>query len=213
MEKAKRRKLPNVYEKHHIIPRSLGGPNTNENKALLTPREHFIAHSLLLKMVIEPKHRRSMSYAFVAMGRSHNKTGYTRIGNGRLYEKIKISIRDEFSGTNNPFYGDHRFKGENNPFYGETHTEESLKKMRNRRLFGEANSFWKHTHTQDTKDKLSKYRSHRTKIIFIDGKEISLSRKIDIGSYLGVSTALGVQLCSIKKHLWHKYNIKEIICE
>lgn len=38
------------YEKHHIIPKCLGGSNESSNITLLTAREHFIAHWLLCKM-------------------------------------------------------------------------------------------------------------------------------------------------------------------
>lgn len=37
-------------EKHHIIPRSLGGNNNKDNLVYLTAREHFISHLLLSKM-------------------------------------------------------------------------------------------------------------------------------------------------------------------
>lgn len=35
------------YEKHHILPRCLGGSDDENNLVLLTAREHFIAHKLL----------------------------------------------------------------------------------------------------------------------------------------------------------------------
>lgn len=39
-----------VYcEKHHILPRSLGGTDESDNIVKLTGREHFIAHRLLVK--------------------------------------------------------------------------------------------------------------------------------------------------------------------
>ena len=38
------------YELHHILPKSLGGLDTNENLVMLTLREHFICHLLLAKM-------------------------------------------------------------------------------------------------------------------------------------------------------------------
>jgi hypothetical protein len=38
------------YEKHHIIPRCLGGSDNKSNLALLTAEEHWIAHLLLVKM-------------------------------------------------------------------------------------------------------------------------------------------------------------------
>jgi hypothetical protein len=41
-----------VYcERHHIIPKSLGGNNEPENLVNLLPREHFICHILLTKML------------------------------------------------------------------------------------------------------------------------------------------------------------------
>jgi len=48
------RSIPTDYtEKHHIIPKSLGGSNSNINLVKLTPKEHFICHRLLTKMVYE----------------------------------------------------------------------------------------------------------------------------------------------------------------
>ena len=38
------------YEKHHIIPKSLGGSNDLTNIVKLTAKEHFICHMLLPKM-------------------------------------------------------------------------------------------------------------------------------------------------------------------
>ena len=45
-ERAKSRELPKetYIEKHHIIPRSLGGNNSKNNIVSLTAREHFICH-------------------------------------------------------------------------------------------------------------------------------------------------------------------------
>lgn len=39
--------LEGYYEKHHIIPRCLSGPNDDSNLVLLTYREHILAHFLL----------------------------------------------------------------------------------------------------------------------------------------------------------------------
>ena len=43
-------KLEGYYEKHHIIPKSLGGQNKKDNLVLLTYREHIIAHKLLIRI-------------------------------------------------------------------------------------------------------------------------------------------------------------------
>lgn len=52
IEFAQRRNLSvdSYKERHHIIPRSLGGNNRKENIVDLLPREHFVAHLLLSKM-------------------------------------------------------------------------------------------------------------------------------------------------------------------
>lgn len=42
-------KLDDYLEKHHIIPRHLGGTDNKSNLVKLTAREHFIAHLLLAK--------------------------------------------------------------------------------------------------------------------------------------------------------------------
>ena len=45
IENAKNRTyIHSKYEKHHIIPSSLGGNNSRDNIVLLTFREHFICH-------------------------------------------------------------------------------------------------------------------------------------------------------------------------
>jgi hypothetical protein len=38
------------FEKHHIIPKCLGGNNLKENLVLLTPEEHLLLHLCLVKM-------------------------------------------------------------------------------------------------------------------------------------------------------------------
>lgn len=39
-----------LYERHHIIPVSLGGTNEEHNLVYLTFREHYVCHLLLIKM-------------------------------------------------------------------------------------------------------------------------------------------------------------------
>lgn len=45
-----KKKLNYYTEKHHIIPKSMGGQNKKDNYVLLTAREHFFAHELLYKI-------------------------------------------------------------------------------------------------------------------------------------------------------------------
>lgn len=47
----RRNNTPTGYiERHHILPRSLGGSDDEDNIVALTAREHFICHFLLIKM-------------------------------------------------------------------------------------------------------------------------------------------------------------------
>ena len=57
-----RGKLETYSEKHHIIPKSIGGSNKKENIVVLTAREHFVCHLLLTKM-LSGNAKRKMIYA------------------------------------------------------------------------------------------------------------------------------------------------------
>jgi hypothetical protein len=57
------RSTDEYYERHHIIPRSMGGSNLADNLVLLTAKEHYIAHHLLWRIHKTP----SMAHAFWMM--------------------------------------------------------------------------------------------------------------------------------------------------
>lgn len=42
-----------VHHKHHIIPRCMGGNDDKDNLAILSRREHFVAHKLLIEIYPE----------------------------------------------------------------------------------------------------------------------------------------------------------------
>lgn len=50
-----KKELSGYYEMHHILPKCEGGTDNKENLVLLTAREHFIAHKLLVE--IYPKNK------------------------------------------------------------------------------------------------------------------------------------------------------------
>jgi len=50
IERARRRLIVGYSERHHIVPRCLGGDDSAGNLVYLTPEEHFVAHLLLVKM-------------------------------------------------------------------------------------------------------------------------------------------------------------------
>ena len=81
-DKAKARGTVEGYsETHHVVPRSLGGPDDDETLVVLTAREHFLAHLLLHK--INPNHS-GMAYAVLMMSGQGKH-------NGRTYEILKRS--------------------------------------------------------------------------------------------------------------------------
>lgn len=83
-------------EKHHIIPRSLGGDDSKENIVELTAREHFICHYLLAKMYPKESFEwYKMNHAFLMMKASSLSQG--RYFNSRLYEYLKINFKSAMS--------------------------------------------------------------------------------------------------------------------
>jgi len=60
------------YERHHIIPKSIGGSNSESNLVYLTARQHFLCHLLLLKMTTGNQ-KKSMAFAYFGMRRSNSK--------------------------------------------------------------------------------------------------------------------------------------------
>src|SRR4249919_471048 len=50
MERARSRSLAGYKERHHVIPRCLGGTNERGNIVSLTAQEHFVAHQLLVRI-------------------------------------------------------------------------------------------------------------------------------------------------------------------
>jgi len=76
-------------EKHHIIPKSLGGVNDNSNLAILTAREHFVCHWLLTKMTTGVS-KRKMFYALNCMKQeSPLQRRYHSKITSRVYATIK----------------------------------------------------------------------------------------------------------------------------
>lgn len=74
-------------ESHHIIPRSLGGSNDDDNLINLTAREHYIVHKLLTKFT-EGDHRRKMHWALHRMIHSRNSEWKV---NSKQYEHFRKS--------------------------------------------------------------------------------------------------------------------------
>lgn len=75
------------FEKHHIIPKSLGGSNESTNLVKLTPKEHFVCHLLLVKMT-EGKHKTKMRYAAWMLSKNNLYQDRFRI-TGRRFQILR----------------------------------------------------------------------------------------------------------------------------
>lgn len=117
-------------EKHHIVPKCLGGSDDRENLIRLTAREHFIAHRLLAKMY--PDHA-GLALAVIIFTdtrvdqRVHNKE-YERLR--KLSSEVQ-SERCKMMWSDREFrsFMKWRMSGDNHPFCGGTHSPESIQKM------------------------------------------------------------------------------------
>ena len=119
IEKSKNPRNLEFKEIHHIIPKSLGGSNEPDNLAILTPREHFICHRLLPKMLQENTHISKMIFAlWVMVNGSGRRPRY--IPSSRTYEQIS---------KENSNYKSKKMIGTGNHFYGKKHSIETRKRM------------------------------------------------------------------------------------
>jgi hypothetical protein len=127
--------LLNGYtEKHHIIPRSMGGSNSKDNIVSLTAREHFVAHWLLWRI-----HRnKEMAFAFSCMFRNNRKNirSNKRYWNGRAFQEAKEAMAESLKGRT-----------------GVKHTEEAKQKIAQSKIGKKASS--------ETREKLSNYAKNR----------------------------------------------------
>lgn len=171
------------YERHHIVPRCLGGTNSELNLIDLTPQEHYEAHKLLFKEMNGCKlacalHR--MAHTCSGVKISEDELNYIReqhrkavsgensplFGKHRSEEarkKQSESRKGKCCGENNPMYGVDK-SGANNPHFGKKHSEESRKKM------SESWNYKKHF-SDETKKKLSSFHWYTNGTNNIKAKE------------------------------------------
>ena len=122
---ATHRILITYTEKHHIIPRSLGGDDSSTNLVELTAREHFICHWLLTKIHTGTE-KYLMLNALQGMRRQNkNQQRYKTKITARVYANLKeewVLLSSE------------RIKGDKNPMWGKHHTVEAKELIRQKNL-------------------------------------------------------------------------------
>lgn len=86
-----------VYtEKHHIIPKCMGGKDDLSNLVKLTAKEHFIAHMLLVRMT-EGVYHRKMSFALWRMTQERSDRNSRHKVTATQYESIKTLMAHNMS--------------------------------------------------------------------------------------------------------------------
>jgi hypothetical protein len=172
----------NYYERHHIIPKSLGGKNVKTNLVFLTYREHVLCHWLLYKFT-EGEDKSKMAYAFWAMCQLKNDRHQRKVTPLRILEAARVAhikeLSKKVSGQGNPMYGSEggflgkkhskehikKISGEGNPMFGKTHSKVSRKKISNAIKGKKRKPF-----TEETKLKMSENAKRRRKKILPNGK-------------------------------------------
>ena len=137
-------KVDGYVENHHIIPRSEGGPDNNDNIVALTAREHYICHLLLAKIYNDYK----MLSAVVFMQCKTKRQKRDFKFNSHLYEQI----RKDFSIKNSEAH-----KGKQAWNKGIPQSEEAKKKNSEAHKGKPSHLKGKHL-TAETKAKLSAAR-------------------------------------------------------
>jgi hypothetical protein len=173
IRRAKSRDISGYKERHHIIPKSLGGSNDKENLVDLTAREHFICHLLLTK-ITEGKNKRSMIFALNALSTLENEHQIRH--RSRMYDLSRRLFAEEQSKV---------MAGLGNPMFGKKHSEESKRKMSNshkgkipwnfgkvlsethranisKSNSGENNFMFGKTHSEESKNKISNQNKGHT---------------------------------------------------
>ena len=116
--RARCRVLECYSEKHHVVPKCIGGTDSASNIVSLTPEEHYIAHQLLCKIY---PHEGKLAFALKMMTVSNQH----QQRNNKTYGWVKRQWRRALS---NNMKG--KLVGEKNGMYNKRHTPEAIERMK-----------------------------------------------------------------------------------
>jgi hypothetical protein len=218
IERAKqeqRDKKQGYFERHHILPKSIGGTNSKENLVLLTAKEHYVAHMLLVEMYEKGSYEwQKMIFAasmFLAKSKHHKRIETS----ARFYQQVKVSLSELKKGVprseetkakirktkaQNPriaseeenYQRSIRMSGIGNPMYGNTHSEKSRELIRKSKI-GIVNSKL----SEINKAKKGKELSYTKKILQISLKGENIKEYVSIAEAVRV-TGIGSIICVLR---------------
>lgn len=139
-----RRLIPykGYVERHHIIPKCIGGTDDRSNLVELSAREHFICHLLLTKMYPENTHyhyKIVKAFMMMLVCRSQNQE---RFLTSKRYESLRIKFSQAQSISQ---------RGEKNSQYGKPRSEDVKNKIQQTLLEKNRESKEKRIHNEKIK--------------------------------------------------------------
>jgi len=156
INRAKNRLLEGYSERHHIIPKCMGGTNDKKNLVVLTSKEHFIIHKILVELY--PNERGLVYAAFMMSNMTNTK-------NKKLKRQYNICsaeyarLRESYSKVLSM-----NKKGTTPWNKGIPRTEETKRKM-SEALKGRKPTFKGKKHSDEAKRKISeKNKGHKYRV-------------------------------------------------
>ncbi|UGO54655.1 putative homing endonuclease [Cronobacter phage vB_CsaD_Banach] len=171
IENRRNNPVSGMVEVHHIIPKSMGGDDSEGNLIALSPREHFVAHYILAKI----HNNKSMwcAYWFMCNTRDVKITS-------RQYDTARKLSSEHLKGNTHTLghtlSQSHRKKigdgvrGERNGNYGKTFSEEHKRKI--------AESRRGKPHDEESRKRMIEAAKHKEKVTCIH-----CNRVLDKGNY------------------------------
>jgi hypothetical protein len=94
IDRARNRMLQGYRERHHIIPKCIGGTNILNNLVELTAREHFIIHRLLCEL--HPTNDKLFfAYRMMAVMKNSKDNDRTYYVSSREFERIRLLANEK----------------------------------------------------------------------------------------------------------------------
>lgn len=145
------------FEFHHVVPKCLGGDESENNYIPLTAREHFLAHYLLMKIYPE-NYKLGIAFSMFCMNK-YNSYHTICYFNSRLYESARCHI--DYGATSRGIKRSPDFcKRLSDTRKGIKHSEEWNRHVADNHAdcSGEKNSMYGKKHTEESKRLMSEHQ-------------------------------------------------------
>ena len=100
IDRARSRTLTGYVERHHVVPRSLGGSDHADNLVRLTAREHFVCHWLLTKMYTGEARYKMINAMYIMRADGPYQKRYQSKITSRVYNTLKEEYSKYISNLN-----------------------------------------------------------------------------------------------------------------